>query len=488
MITIAEYPGGLAGIRRQLEADSQAGGRWAGKRATFERRALIDAGAHAQLIRARVCEVYATLEAREGIVRHVDTTRNVLRYTVDAIAIPYNTAAARKLRGATPEQAKAFRSAYRKADIDGLLEQVGRIAVHSNIAHVLVRWETSGPRAFVLSPHQCDVVWNPDGTEEQPGILTYETSSQGATRVLVDSERWVWVDKDWRVVVEEQHGLGMVPWVRWRWRAPVADYWDMHLGSDLVDCTLDVGRQAAHMRWVRTQRSQKAIVLKLGANDPLPAPQSINGEGGILLQGSAQTGLSTLDPEVSPDNFLRDISESISTAAAAYGLRTASDTGLVDEQAERDRLGKMRARQLGYFARAEHEFAERMAALVSRHAGVLIDDALVDEGFRVRFAPFVPADDPQQQVATAREQQRMGATNPYAFFGQLHPELSEEQAREEVDENVTLISEFTSDLVTRGLAISDGNQLQTLSQVQGRLGGQASGEARHTTQEDSITP
>jgi hypothetical protein len=125
-----------------------------------------------------------------------------------------------------------------------------------------------------------------------------------------------------------------------------------------------------------------------------------------------------------------------------------------------------------------------MAKLISVHGGVLIDDELVREGFRVRFAPYVPADEPQAQVAMVKEQQRMGACDPVAFFLTLHPELSEAQAWEEIEESVEITAKFTDMVTTRGLALGDGGTLQTLQQAAGRIGGQTSGAVRREARDD----
>jgi len=482
MITISSYPGGLATIRKKLEAERVPGQPLDVKQREFTRRALVDANAHRGLIVHRVLEVYETPEIQDQIVRHVQTTRNVLRHVVDALSIAYNTAPSRKIRGASEEQAKAFSDAYRDAVVDERLEQASRVCTHSNVAHVLVRWETDGPRLLVLGPHQCDVILSPDGRDDRPAIMVYATQSMGAAWVIVDSERWVWVDENWRVMLQEEHRLGVVPWVEWRSRAPVSDYWDAALGHDLAECTIDVERMAAHMRFVRTHRSQKALVFTMSEQDALPPAQSVNGES-VMLQGSARMGLGVVDHEVAPENFLRDISEAVRSTYAAHGIRSTGETTLVDPD-EADRLGKRRAQQLGYYARAELELARRVARLISVHGGVKIDDDLVREGFRVRFAPYVPADEPQAQVATAKEQQRMGASDPVAFFLTMHPELTGAQAWEEIEESVEITAKFTDMVTTRGLALGDGGTLQTLQQAAGRIGGQTSGAVRREARDD----
>ena len=492
MIKISEYPGGLDGIRKALAEQQAPGARWAGKATTFARAAMIDAGQHRNLILMRIGEIYTTEEAKRAIEKHVSRDRNVLRYIVDSLATPYNTAPTRKIRDITDAQAEAIRDAYRIAEVDEALEQAGRIVVWGNTAHVLVRWEQDEPRMLVLGPHQCDALWAPGSGDKYPSILTYATSAGGADRVLVDSERWVWVRESagqWTEIESEPHGLGMTPWVCWRWRAPASDYWDVELGQDLVDCTLDVGRMAAHMRWVRTHRAQRALVLTLAENDPTPAPQQVNGDGAIMIRGSRAAGLEVIDPETPPHNFLTDIKEAIASTAASYGLRSVSDAGLVDEEAEADKLGKLRARQLSHFARAELELARRIAALVSRHdpARAVADEA-VRKGFRVRFAPFVPADDPRAQVETALAQQKVAATNPVAFYQQLHPELDEYAAETEVYENVEQLAKMADALASRNLALGDSNQLQTVAQLQGRVGGQASGATRAEQSDNERDP
>ena len=106
----------------------------------------------------------------------------------------------------------------------------------------------------------------------------------------------------------------------------------------------------------------------------------------------------------------------------------------------------------------------------------------------MRFAPFVPADDPRAQVETALAQQKVAATNPVAFYQQLHPELDEYAAETEVYENVEQLAKMADALASRNLALGDSNQLQTVAQLQGRVGGQASGATRAEQSENERDP
>lgn len=480
MITVNGI-GGIGELRKLVDANDSLANK--ARKIAFARRLAVDDGEHAPLIRARIAEAYETPVAREAIGKHVSTDRNVQRQIIDAVATPYNNAAVRSLRGATPEQLAAWRALYRSANVNARMEAVGRYAVLCNVVHVLPRFEVDGVRLVVVLPHCCDVVFDPKRSGEQPSVLVYESKSDGADLVVVDSEAWRWVKVNpgsWVELAVEPHGLGRRPWVAFRSREPSpSKYWSEAHGQELAEGTIDIARIAAHMAWVRKIRAMKTVMMKVGSEDDLPSYQSANGETPILLRGSAQVGMAVLDPETDPANFLADIASKTSALTSGFGLNpSGSADHAIDAKQNVDALAKHRARQIKHYTLAETELAELLGLLGERNGLVDLRGIDIADAFSVRFAPMVSGESLAERVATAKELQKQGATSPYRFYQELHPELTDEEARRDVDANVEAIAEFTNMLVTRGLAVGDGSQLETLSQQQGRLGGQLSAQTR----------
>lgn len=491
MITVSEI-GGIEELRKLVDASDSLSNK--ARKVAFARRLAVDDGEHAPLIRARIAEAYETPVAREAIGKHVSTDRNVQRQIIDAVATPYNIAAVRTLRGATPEQLASWRAIYRAAKVDAHMEAVGRYAVLCNVVHVLPRFEAEGVRLVVVLPHCCDAVFDPRGGDEKPSVLVYESKSNGADLVAVDADAWRWIAVKpggrWVELAVEPHGLGRRPWAAFRSRASSpGKYWSEGHGQELTEGTIDIARIAAHMAWVRKIRAMRTVVMRVGSEDELPSYQSANGETPVLLRGGSAVGMEVLDPETDPTNFLADIAGKTSALTSGFGLNpSGSADHAIDAKLNVDALAKHRAKQIKHYTSAELELAELLAVLGEQNGLVDLRGLDVAEAFSVRFAPMVSGESLAERVATAKELQKQGATNPYRFYQELHPELTDDEARAEVDENVEAIAEFTNMLVTRGLAVGDGSQLETLSQQQGRLGGQLSAQTRAANHDPGHDP
>ncbi len=484
MITIREL-GGVAALRRELNTQwtaERSSGR-PDRKVAFTRRLKVDKGQHASLILQRVYEAYQSQAARESLSKHISTKRNVQRQIVDSIATLYNTPPTRTLRGATPVQAAAFAKAYKAAGVDQKMEAVGRYAMLCNVVHMLARYERGQIRLIEVLPDCCDVVFDPAGVDDSPSILVYATRSHGAAWVAVDAERWYWITSSWVELMSEPHGLGRRPWATFRWRAPTpGEYWDHELGQELTEGTVDIGRMSAHMEWVRKIRAMALVVQTAGTNDPLPSAQHGNGEEAILLRGSSIVGMEVLDPETPPENFLRDIDAATKAIADLFGLSLAAggpeQTSAVDpgSSQSKDALANHRLRQTKHFVAGEVELAVLVASLMRREGLLDIEPERVGEMLRVRYGSRTPAD--KNRAEAAKAQMKLGATSKFKYYRQEHPELTEDEAREEVLENIAEEIELADYLVTRNLSLDDEGQIETLAQQQGRLGGQMSGATR----------
>lgn len=483
MITLAQIgPNLKATYEAAMRAEGEAikGGASA-RKAEFVERLKIDQQKHADLIRRRIRQLYQTTEIAELICNHVDTRRNVLRRVAAALAVAYDTPPTREVAGASTEEQRGMSDAYREAHTATEAESWGRYAVICNVVHVLPRIVGNPGRLqwVTVLPHACDVLFDPNG-EVDPSILIYDTNEIGARRIAVDSERWVWLDKNWNVIHHEEHGLGMTPWAEFR-VAPrgIGDYWARGMGHDLVDATLEAGRIAAHMAWTRKNNSQKLLIWNKDNPDSEIPPGQSDATKGIVVRN---VGVNVYDTEVSPESFQSELDNLLEEAAEAYGL----DVGEIDpsrgaEMSPRrfERLVKERNRQIKHLVAAETKLAVVTSKLLRRANRPAPDPDMVSTEFRVRFAPATYADHPKAQVETAQKLMEVGATDPYEFYQQLNPGLTYEEAREEVLQHLDARGEFNDILATRNMSSDPSTDVDSLPQAQGRIGGRMSAETRN---------
>lgn len=494
MITLRELgPDGLKALhQKQAKAD---GDRYSGgidsRKANFGERLRIDAEDHRDLIAVRVRKVHQSFEIREEIVKHVGIGRNVLLRVVNAIAVAYDTPPIRELRDVPEEQKRKLLDAYRTAETDTTAPTWGRYAFLCNVVHVLPRIERDlGLQWVTVLPDAADVIWDPQG-ERDPSILMYACHDLGAARVAVDSERWWWLDKQWKVIADEEHGIGMRPWAEFRVapRKP-GDYWARSVGRNLVDATLDVGRIAAQMAWTRRTAGRKQVVIGEGENSPIIPGQVLGGELPAYVPHDATFDVK--DTIVSPDDFLKDIAAVFEDVAESYGLPAGAidpSQGSMSDAGNgpriHERLVKSRLSQTKHLGLGETQLAIRTSALLTKNGRLSVTAEQARASFRLRWAPASYADTPkaQAEAAVAFMSNGLASSDSVAFHQLQNPGLTFEEALEEVLHHIETQAKINDIQASRNLPSDASKRGETLPQVQGRIGGQASAAKRSSDDE-----
>lgn len=489
---------GPEGLKKQLEATrrEEMAGMWdvsvddrAGKldlagqhragngltrKAQARARLLVDAQRHRPLIEAHIYRAYDTPTIRAEIVRHVDVLKNLQRQVTSRVAVAYQQPPARSLRGVPEDEEGKFLRAYREAKTDVLAEKWGRYAFFLSVVHVLPRYENGKLVWVTVTPDKADVLFDPN--EDEPSILVYETCAHGAVYVAVDSERWWWISDRFEVLHEEEHGMGMCPWVAIRWQdAPEMDYWDRGSGQDLLDGTLEIGRVYAHARWVRKNWSKKLLTLHTGENVSIPENQNLGANQPVTFEGSGVAELTVHDVSVPIEGFTQEMAEITSSVLEQYGLTVE------DRSAKSEALVKIRAQQIKHFERAELELAVRAAAILRANGALSLTADQVRDSFRVLFAAPRDADHPKDRMETAKAKMALGQTDPYELYVQEHPGTTREEARDYVLEHVRARAEFYETWVENNMSLDPEDDLKTMAALNGKLGGMVSGVVRSET-------
>ena len=484
MITIKEL--GSQGLRKILDAQASSDRQTkVSRKKAFDDRLSIYRGRHKHLIDQRITDTYDLPDIRKKLQRFASTRRNLLRRVAQTVAIAYDQPPSRSLKDAPEDQAREFLKAYAEANTAIAADDWGKMAFVVNVVHVVPRICGTEARLewVTVLPHKADVIFDQDAGDREPSILIYETSAKGATRVAIDSERWAWLNDRYEIVHEEEHGLGMIPWVTFRFDSPPPDdYWDQYSGSDLAEGTLDVARIAAQMAWTRKGHANDILYMFLKDQEAqVPPNQTVNGE--TPLMGRGEINLGRVENTVAVDEFLKEIRDITEDVCESYGIPST----LVDLQPQSTndaanvftpagprahaQLAKIRNRQVKHHEHSELELAVRVVALLRRHGRMSLTDEQVRSMFRIRFAPLTYVDHPKAQVATSQALGSMGADDPYEFYMSLHPELTFEEAREEVLRHIANRAEFFELVMKHNMPLDASNDNLSVAQIQGAIGG-----------------
>jgi len=472
-----------------LASQIRHGGNYS-RKAKAKAKLLVDAQQHKPLIEAHVAKNYDSPTIRNEILRHVDTGRNLQRQVTQRVAVAYSRPPSRTLKGIDPAQSAIFFQEYKKAKTDTLAEMWGRYAFFLSVVHVIPRYERGQLRWVTLTPDQCDVLIDHASGDSDPSILVYETQAHGACLVAVDSERWVWYSKDWKVINEETHGAGCAPWVAFRWQAPpVADYWDRGAGQDLLDATLEIGRVAAQMKWTRKNWAKKVMTLAKGTNVAMPENQNLSANQPIMGVGDGTFALEVHDTIVPVGEFLAEMTEITNSLLEAYGLYSSQETQSIEERrgVKSEALIKLRNQQVKHFDESEMEMAVRAAAVLRANGIVQLTEEEIRQSFRCQFAALTDSDTPKQRVDNAMALMSMNETNPVEFYMAENPGVTEAEALERVEENVRVRAQINGMLVAYNLSADPAEDAMTVSQLNGKAGGQASGVVRAEKPETPMT-
>jgi hypothetical protein len=497
---------GPDGLRRQLEQQQRSdmlapahtdgiagqvrtGNASMGRKASAAARMKVDARQHRELIEAEICRIYKDEEIRAQILEHASVAKNLQRMVTDRVAVLYTRPPRRSLADVEEDEARRFLAAYKDAKTDTEAETWNRYAFYLGVVHVIPRFEGGAIRWVTITPDHSDVLEDHAG---DAAILVYASNSHGAARVAVDAERWWWLSKDWQVIIEEEHELEMRPWVPFRIeRPPRSDYWNRGSGQDLLDATLTIGRIYAQMRWTRTNNSKKLTTVHHGQNVAVPENQNLGSNQPVVFEGDGQVDFRVHDTIVPVDQFIAEIGELVETTLENYGLPANAvdfDTNSTRDAANvnlYDALTKLRDRQMTPAGDAELELARRVGALLRRYTEFSVDDKTIREGFRCRYARLTFADTPRDRVTTAIEEMKLGATDPYDFYGEEHPDLTREECMAEVHEHVRARAEFYEFFRSFNMSLDPSDDLKTGAQLNGQLGGRASGVARQQIEENA---
>jgi hypothetical protein len=444
-------------------------------------RVIIDHEEHLALIIAEVQRKYNTPEGSKQVGKHVDVTRNVLRRTANALAVAYDRPPVRTFEKAPRRLERAWRSAVmEETSYNMLAKQWARYAWICNVVFVLPQVHDGQLIFEEVLPHAADVIF--DAGERAPSILVYLSEGAGWSRVAVDNERYWYLDDQWRVVRQFEHGYKdlrgrpMQPWVEWRTSARLGsmDFWQRGVGRQLVDTTLKVAVVNAALGAKRQAGDSKQPVLTADNVAQAVAPgQSLGGEHPIYLQGGVLDVVDLINPV---KEWLDQMDADIEALAESYGVTR----GAVDKSKSLDRwtefidVSKHREEQIPTLSRADR-LTSIKAAIIMRAEGHpasgAIDPKRVADKLKIQHQAMTFLERPKDRMEFYALERSQGLASHVDQRMREHADEDRAAALAAVKATIEERNEFDAMLAERNLSTDAGQDADNLAQLQGRLGG-----------------
>jgi hypothetical protein len=359
-----------------------------------------------------------------------------------------------------------------------------------------------------ILPHCAEVYTDEADPMGDPVAVVYtakdgsEYSLKPLKTIVLDREYWRYYDKDDRLIGEVPHNAGVFPGVAFRLSEPVDDWWDSTRGAGLVDATIEVGHLAARMDWVRhgQDRFREFLFSKALAGQPT---QVAGAEGPVeIAVDPGEAGYTATNLVVSIDEHVKHIRFYRDEAAESLGVPSvladfeasganAGNTSALASAQQQAALADLRASHIDYYREAEGQLSWK-TALVLRGMGHPLagelDPAMVAESFDIQFPDLTFVADPKSRLDVAKQRIDLGLSSEVREYQREHPELTMDEAREQVHAIALEVGELNQFYIEHNIPRASADRMKTLAQVQGAIGGEASGETRKQNDDNADEP
>lgn len=456
-----------------------------------------------------ILQIYKTPVVRRALCLRLKATINVLKQIAGRVCVAYKVPPIRSLKGAPQQSQDAFNKLVKESRIRTRAKKIEKQVFALNVVLVIpvVRRDPAGLQRLdfeVIPPHAAEVTTDPNDLMGDPIAVAFDLKDGSdhtgtpLVRCVLDAEAWRYYDKHDQLVQSIPHGAGVCPAVAWRIEDPTDDWWCSHRGEGLVHATIEVCHLAARMDWVRHGQDRWKELL-VAENLELIGTQIAGAEGPVEITGTpgnaVHTALNINTPIESHREHIRfyrdEAAESVGVPSVLVDFDpTASNYANVTATAntqQQSALADVRLNHIAY-----HTLAEQMlwwkTALVLRGArhplASLLPPDLVAEDFAIEFPELTFVEHPQVRMSVAKERIAIGLSSTFREYQREHPELTFDESKAQVLAIAQEEGELNQFYIDHNLSRDPDERRKTLAQLQGKQGGEASGEARQTEDDD----
>ena len=382
----------------------------------------------------------------------LNTNNNLYKQIVNAISNVYSFGVTRTIDN------DDLAELYNTLRIDKTMTQANRFVNAFNDVILQVGWDFNKeqPKLLIRLPHLTEVDF---GDSEVQSVMYFVE--------MIDKkrERWAFwsneehyyiergVGEDKIVPVEDNDEMvnpfGVLPFVFMHngWRD--TQFWDAFTGDDLTNGTIDMAVHLTFLNHIIKTQSFKQLVGK-GDNVGELLGQVLDPLSILTLTGQ-NTEISVLDMQSNYEQLHNVVQELANNLAISYGvspqqfrMSSQASSGFA-LQMENMKLDRFTVEQQQDFKDYEKELFE-LIKVVSEEYGKSYGDASILVDFT---EPNYPSSE-QEQLTIDQQSIDLGLTKPQAILMRENPDLSEEDARVLVDDNLNARNEMLNKIKSGG--------------------------------------
>lgn len=382
----------------------------------------------------------------------INDNYNIYKQVVNAISNVYSFGVDREFDN------EAIAELYQDLRIDKTMAQANRYMNAFNDLLIQVSWDDKKemPKIMLRLPHNTEVEYSQGEVKSVQYFVEMVDKKRERWAYWSDEEHY-YIDKeggeDKIVPVEDNEEMvnpfGTLPFVFLHngWRDET--FWDMFTGDDLTGGTIDMAVHLTFLNHIIKTQSFKQLVGK-GDNVGELLGQVLDPLSILTLTGQ-NTEIDVLDLQSNYDQLHKVAQDLANNIAVNYGISPSQFrmTGSVSSgfalQMENLKLDRFTVEQQQDFKMYEQELFD-LIKIVSEVFGKSLGDGDMFVDF---VEPNYPASE-QEQLSIDQTKIDMGLTKTADILMRENPDLTEEDARVKVDENINARNDLLNKVRTGG--------------------------------------
>jgi hypothetical protein len=415
------------------------------------RKAMYDDNYNTQVV-SKLGQIYRAF-AQLKLDVQINDNNNVYKQVINAISNVYSFGVDRNFDS---EDAQAL---YSELRIDKVMAQANKYMNAFNDVLVQVSWDSDNaqPKIMLRLPHLTEVGYSQGSVE----WVAYFVEMVGKDE---KTERWAYwsdtehyyIDKsngdDKIVAVEDNEEMvnpfGVLPFVYLHngWRDET--FWDSYTGDDLTGGTIDLAVHLTFLNHIIKTQSFKQLVGK-GDNVGELLGQVLDPLSILTLTGQ-NTEISVLDLQSNYEQLHRVAQDLANNLAISYGVSpsqfrmTSQASSGFALQMENLKLDRFTLEQQADFKVYEKELFELIGDVSEYYGSAINGEMTIDF-----VEPNYPASE-TEQLTIDQQSIDLGLSSPHKVLMRNNPDLTEEDARVDVDDNINARNDMLNKVKTGG--------------------------------------
>ena len=382
----------------------------------------------------------------------INDNNNIYKQVVNAISNVYSFGVNREFENEDVQEL------YNQLRIDKTMAQANRYVNAFNDVIIQVSWDfkKEQPKIMLRLPHQTEVEYS-QGEVKSVAYFVEMTDEKTERWAYWSDEEHYYIDKtngnEKIVAVEDNEEMinpfGILPFVFLHngWRDE--SFWDKYTGDDLTGGTIDMAVHLTFLNHIIKTQSFKQLIGK-GDNVGELLGQVLDPLSILTLTGQ-NTEIDVLDLQSNYEQLNRVAQDLANNIAVAYGVSpnqfrmTSQASSGFALQMENLKLDRFTQEQQQDFKVYEQELFA-MLKVVSDYYGKSIGEGDMAVDF---VEPNYPASQ-TEQLTIDQQAIDLGLTSSHKILMRENPDLSEEDARVDVDDNINARNEMLNKVKTGG--------------------------------------